>query len=71
MRLLTFSSVRRSLRVACYRSSRPVRSRLPLVTEWSQRGCTVTYSEGVLIGQRRFDALGMVPLFPFGHGLGY
>lgn len=41
------------------------------VTERPKRGGTVTYSEGVVIGQRRFDALGLEPLFPFGHGLGF
>ncbi|WP_273689901.1 beta-glucosidase [Ketogulonicigenium vulgare] len=41
------------------------------VTERPARGGTVTYAEGVAIGQRRFDALGLKPLFPFGHGLGF
>lgn len=36
-----------------------------------ERGGTVSYTEGNMIGQRRFDALGLAPLFPFGHGLGY
>lgn len=31
----------------------------------------VMYSEGFLIGYRSFDARGVTPLFPFGHGLSY
>jgi beta-glucosidase len=30
-----------------------------------------TYSEGVLVGYRWYDAQGEQPLFPFGHGLSY
>ncbi|ARO15826.1 beta-glucosidase (plasmid) [Ketogulonicigenium robustum] len=41
------------------------------VTERPERSGTVTYSEGPTIGQRRFDVLGLTPLFPFGHGLGF
>jgi beta-glucosidase len=29
------------------------------------------YSEGVFVGYRHFDAKGIEPLFPFGHGLSY
>ncbi|MFG3289208.1 glycoside hydrolase family 3 protein [Streptomyces sp. NPDC048179] len=29
------------------------------------------YDEGLLIGYRHFDARGITPRFPFGHGLGY
>ncbi len=29
------------------------------------------YAEGLLIGHRWYDAMGIEPLFPFGHGLGY
>jgi beta-glucosidase len=31
----------------------------------------VTHAEGVFVGYRQFDAQGLDPLFPFGHGLGY
>ncbi|MFQ8430029.1 beta-glucosidase H [Amaricoccus sp. W119] len=31
----------------------------------------VRYAEGVFIGHRHYDRAGIVPLFPFGHGLGY
>jgi beta-glucosidase len=30
-----------------------------------------TYSEGIFVGYRHFDAKGIEPLFPFGHGLSY
>jgi beta-glucosidase len=32
---------------------------------------TVRYEEGLLVGYRWFDAKGIEPLFPFGHGLSY
>jgi beta-glucosidase len=32
---------------------------------------TVTYSEGAAVGYRWYDARGLAPLFPFGHGLSY
>ncbi len=32
---------------------------------------TVDYSEGLAIGYRWYDARGVAPLFPFGHGLSY
>jgi beta-glucosidase len=35
------------------------------------KGGTVRYEEGLLVGYRWFDAKGIVPLFPFGHGLSY
>jgi beta-glucosidase len=31
----------------------------------------VEYREGVLVGYRHYDAAGIAPLFPFGHGLSY
>lgn len=31
----------------------------------------VRYGEGVLVGQRAYDRLGLEPLFPFGHGMSY
>ncbi len=31
----------------------------------------VTYSEGLLVGYRWYDAEGMEPAYPFRHGLGY
>ena len=31
----------------------------------------VRYGEGVYVGYRGFDRLGLTPLFPFGHGLSY
>ncbi|MCE5238563.1 glycoside hydrolase family 3 C-terminal domain-containing protein [bacterium] len=31
----------------------------------------VQYAEGILVGYRHFDARGIAPLFPFGHGLSY
>ena len=31
----------------------------------------VRYGEGVLVGHRGFQARGVAPAFPFGHGLGY
>ena len=33
--------------------------------------CTTTYSEGVNIGYRYFDAANETPLYPFGYGLSY
>jgi beta-glucosidase len=34
-------------------------------------GGRLPYGEGLLVGYRGYDAAGTVPLFPFGHGLGY
>jgi beta-glucosidase len=34
-------------------------------------GGVAHYSEGVFVGYRHYDAKGIVPLFPFGHGLSY
>jgi beta-glucosidase len=32
---------------------------------------TLRYTEGLLVGYRGYDASGIAPQFPFGHGLGY
>lgn len=32
---------------------------------------SVSYGEGIFIGYRHYDRLGLEPLFPFGHGLSY
>lgn len=32
---------------------------------------TTTFSEGVMVGYRHYDAKGIAPRFPFGHGLSY
>jgi beta-glucosidase len=32
---------------------------------------TAHYSEGIFVGYRHYDARGITPLFPFGHGLSY
>jgi beta-glucosidase len=55
--------------------------RLPVTVPASEAGCPVlhavpehgrlSYDEGLLIGYRGYDASGVAPLFPFGHGLGY
>jgi hypothetical protein len=34
-------------------------------------GQRVLYAEGLRVGYRHFDSLGIEPLFPFGHGLSY
>lgn len=34
-------------------------------------GGVAHYSEGVFVGYRHYDAQGIAPLFPFGHGLSY
>ncbi|WP_018658561.1 beta-glucosidase family protein [Actinomadura flavalba] len=34
-------------------------------------GKTATFSEGVLVGYRHYDAKGIAPRYPFGHGLSY
>jgi beta-glucosidase len=40
-------------------------------TAISQTDTTVNYAEGLNMGYRWFDANGIEPLFPFGHGLSY
>jgi beta-glucosidase len=38
---------------------------------WPGVGGRQWYAEGVLVGYRWYDAQGIAPLFPFGHGLSY
>ncbi len=56
--------------------------RLPVTIPAAESDCPVLgaapasdgrleYSEGLLIGYRGYDARGLVPRYPFGHGLGY
>ncbi len=55
--------------------------RLPVTLPAAEADCPVLhaqphdgrldYTEGLLIGYRGYDAAGTVPMFPFGHGLGY
>ncbi len=55
--------------------------RLPVTLPASEADCPVLhatpvdgvlpYDEGLLVGYRGYDARGVAPLFPFGHGLGY
>jgi beta-glucosidase len=44
-------------------------SQLPAATTFPER--VTEYHEGVFVGYRHFDAGGLEPLFPFGHGLSY
>jgi beta-glucosidase len=55
--------------------------RLPVTLPAAEADCPVlhaapadgvlAYDEGLLLGYRGYDAAGITPLFPFGHGLGY
>jgi beta-glucosidase len=56
--------------------------RLPVTLPMAEQDCPVLhaapdergvlrYDEGLLIGYRGYDARGIVPQYPFGHGLGY
>jgi beta-glucosidase len=55
--------------------------RLPVTLPAAEADCPVldatpvdgilAYAEGLLLGYRGYDARGVSPLFPFGHGLGY
>jgi len=55
--------------------------RLPVTLPAAEADCPVLhaqptdgrldYAEGLLIGYRGYDAAGIAPMFPFGHGLGY
>jgi len=48
-------------------------SQVPAATspQWPGGWSGVNYSEGRLVGYRWYDAAGIEPLFPFGHGLSY
>jgi beta-glucosidase len=48
-------------------------NQVPANTAWQYPGTNlqVTYSEGLLVGYRWYDAQNVTPLFPFGHGLSY
>src|SRR5207248_2825984 len=39
--------------------------------QWPGANNRVEYSEGLKVGYRWYDATGIAPLFPFGHGLSY
>jgi beta-glucosidase len=52
----------------------PANARQPLSaaqSRWPGRGGEITYSEGLDIGYRWYDAHHFTPLFPFGYGLSY
>jgi len=41
------------------------------VLDATPTGGVLEYREGLLVGYRGYDARGVMPLYPFGHGLGY
>ena len=43
----------------------------PSALSWPGDGDRLRYGEGVFLGQRGLDRLGLAPAFPLGHGLGY
>ncbi|KAL2258633.1 hypothetical protein VTK26DRAFT_8000 [Humicola hyalothermophila] len=43
----------------------------PAYHNWPGENLDVVYGEGLYIGYRHYDRLGLAPLFPFGHGLSY
>jgi beta-glucosidase len=49
----------------------PARESDPPVLHAVPRDGRIDYAEGLLIGYRGYDAAGITPMFPFGHGLGY
>lgn len=43
----------------------------PTYNNWPGENLRVVYGEGLYIGYRHYERLGIEPLFPFGHGLSY
>ncbi|KAL2154443.1 hypothetical protein VTH82DRAFT_3119 [Thermothelomyces myriococcoides] len=43
----------------------------PAYHNWPGENLDVIYGEGLYIGYRHYDRIGLAPLFPFGHGLSY
>jgi beta-glucosidase len=43
----------------------------PVLAAVPEADGTLPYAEGLLIGYRGYDASGVAPRYPFGHGLGY
>ncbi len=43
----------------------------PTLATYPGKGGQTFYSEGLLVGYRHYDAKGIAPLYPFGHGLSY
>ncbi len=43
----------------------------PTLATYPGKGGQTFYKEGLLVGYRHYDAKGIEPLFPFGHGLSY
>jgi len=43
----------------------------PAYLNWPGTARSVEYREGLFVGYRYYDSVGLDPLFPFGHGLGY
>jgi beta-glucosidase len=43
----------------------------PVLHAVPEQDGTLPYAEGLLVGYRGYDASGVAPLYPFGHGLGY
>ena len=44
---------------------------VPAMAHYPGGGGQVVYEEGLMVGYRAFDSLGIEPRFPFGHGLSY
>lgn len=43
----------------------------PAYHNWPGENENVVYGEGMYVGYRHYDRIGIAPLFPFGHGLSY